>query len=253
MLARRAQRILPGDDTGATRPIGSPALLHRGHRDSLEPVRVDASRPGALRPARSGDPDFRNIELRRLLDEPGEARKAQSGCEQNHGGPGGGGIRLRLDLDFHESPAEAGDDSPGEAPRCVQHANGIANRKAPGARVPQLGTRDANDFAGPPWAGAQHRRRRLRHRKPLSFVELQSVSCKSMSPSLKDFWGSLTFVFYCTAVGVYLVLRPWTPATGNASPFLRGFVSGLGLLHLLAGGRDFVGLLRRAAAPRHRP
>ena len=74
-----------------------------------------------------------------------------------------------------------------------------------------------------------------------------------MSPSRKDFWGSLAFVFYCTAVGVYLVLRPWTPATGQASPFLRGFVSGLGLLHLIAGGRDVLGLLRRAAAPLPRP
>ena len=62
---------------------------------------------------------------------------------------------------------------------------------------------------------------------------------------MKDFWGGLAFVFYCTAVGVYLLLRPWAPATGAASPYLRGFVSGLGILHLVAGGRDFAALVRR--------
>jgi hypothetical protein len=54
--------------------------------------------------------------------------------------------------------------------------------------------------------------------------------------------GSALFVFYCTAVGVYLVLRPWTgPFTGGgltASGFFRGFVSGLGLVHLVAGAAD---------------
>lgn len=52
--------------------------------------------------------------------------------------------------------------------------------------------------------------------------------------------GSALFVFYCTAVGVYLVLRPWSarhlglPSSG----FLRGFISGLGLVHLAAGWSD---------------
>jgi hypothetical protein len=54
--------------------------------------------------------------------------------------------------------------------------------------------------------------------------------------------GSALFVFYCTAVGVYLVLRPWTGLfTGGgltASGFFRGFVSGLGLVHLVAGAAD---------------
>ncbi len=56
------------------------------------------------------------------------------------------------------------------------------------------------------------------------------------------FLGNALFVFYCTAVGVYLVLRPWTsrpPMPGLlGSGFFRGFVSGLGLLHLAAGVAD---------------
>jgi hypothetical protein len=54
--------------------------------------------------------------------------------------------------------------------------------------------------------------------------------------------ASALFVFYCTAVGVYLFLRPWT-ASGAlpgllGSGFFRGFVSGLGLVHLAAGVAD---------------
>ena len=56
------------------------------------------------------------------------------------------------------------------------------------------------------------------------------------------FLGSAFFVFYCTAVGVYLVLRPWTARAVVpglfGSGFFRGFVSGLGLLHLAAGVAD---------------
>jgi hypothetical protein len=59
---------------------------------------------------------------------------------------------------------------------------------------------------------------------------------------LLSFLGSAFFVFYCTAVGVYLVLRPWTgraPLPGFlGSGFFRGFVSGLGLVHLAAGVAD---------------
>ena len=56
------------------------------------------------------------------------------------------------------------------------------------------------------------------------------------------FLGNALFVFYCTAVGVYLFLRPWTgrtPFTGFfGSGFFRGFVSGVGLVHLAAGVAD---------------
>ena len=57
----------------------------------------------------------------------------------------------------------------------------------------------------------------------------------------------MLFIFYCTAVGVYLVLRPWSPARASALPpsgFLRGFVSGLGLIHLAAGLADLRALSR---------
>ncbi len=59
------------------------------------------------------------------------------------------------------------------------------------------------------------------------------------------------FVFYCTAVGVYLLLRPWSsrhigiPSSG----FFRGFVSGLGLVHLAAGWSDLRVLSRDLASP----
>jgi hypothetical protein len=59
---------------------------------------------------------------------------------------------------------------------------------------------------------------------------------------LLGFLGNALFVFYCTAVGVYLVLRPWTaraPLPGVlGSGFFRGFISGLGLVHLAAGVAD---------------
>jgi len=62
------------------------------------------------------------------------------------------------------------------------------------------------------------------------------------------FLGSAFFVFYCTAVGVYLVLRPWTGRAAHpglfGSGFFRGFVSGLGLLHLAAGAADLKALSR---------
>ena len=51
------------------------------------------------------------------------------------------------------------------------------------------------------------------------------------------------FVFYCSAVGVYLLLRPWSPIARFApglyrSGFFRGFISGLGLIHLTVGASD---------------
>ena len=57
------------------------------------------------------------------------------------------------------------------------------------------------------------------------------------------------FVFYCSAAGVYLVLRPWAPvarpASGlSASGFFRGFISGLGLVHLAVGVSDLRKLSR---------
>ncbi len=44
---------------------------------------------------------------------------------------------------------------------------------------------------------------------------------------------------------MYLLLRPWAPDSGPASPYVRGFVSGIGILHLVAGINDFRLLFRR--------
>jgi hypothetical protein len=68
---------------------------------------------------------------------------------------------------------------------------------------------------------------------------------ESMRRELREAWGAVLFIFYCTAIGTYLVLRPWAVDAQQASPYLRGFVSGLGLLHLGAAAVDFRGLLRR--------
>ena len=65
---------------------------------------------------------------------------------------------------------------------------------------------------------------------------------------LLELIASALFVFYCTTVGIYLVLSPWTgrPAAPGllASGFFRGFVSGLGLLHLAVGVADLKVLSR---------
>ena len=65
--------------------------------------------------------------------------------------------------------------------------------------------------------------------------------------------GQTLFVFYCVAAGIYLLLRPWSPVSRfafgiSASGFFRGFVSGLGLLHLVAGLTDLRGLSRELNA-----
>ncbi len=66
--------------------------------------------------------------------------------------------------------------------------------------------------------------------------------------------GTVLFVFYCTAVGVYLLLRPWSHSMRAApgisgSGFFRGFVSGLGLVHLAVGFADLRGLSRAFDPP----
>ena len=71
-----------------------------------------------------------------------------------------------------------------------------------------------------------------------------------MREQLKEYGGSILFVFYCTGIGMYLLLRPWAPDSGPASPYLRGFVSGIGILHLVAGINDFRLLFRRVSEAR---
>jgi hypothetical protein len=79
-----------------------------------------------------------------------------------------------------------------------------------------------------------------------------------MTGRLASLLASALFVFYCTAVGVYLLLHPWFPAvrpgTGlSSSGFFRGFISGLGLVHLFAGIADLRGLSRALEPPPARP
>jgi hypothetical protein len=75
-----------------------------------------------------------------------------------------------------------------------------------------------------------------------------------MSRKVIALLANALFVFYCTTVGVYLFLRPWTgraPLPGIlGSGFFRGFVSGLGLVHLAAGIADLRNLTRALEATR---
>ncbi len=75
-----------------------------------------------------------------------------------------------------------------------------------------------------------------------------------MTARILTLLGSALFVFYCTAVGVYLLLHPWFPLHRAAiglpgSGYFRGFVSGLGLVHLVAGLSDVRALARSFDAP----
>ncbi len=74
----------------------------------------------------------------------------------------------------------------------------------------------------------------------------------SMIRRLVALLPKMIFVFYCTAVGVYLLLRPWAAARGSSLPpsgFFRGFVSGLGLIHLAAGFADLRVLSQELSPP----
>ncbi|MCP4663377.1 MAG: hypothetical protein GY856_48915 [bacterium] len=68
------------------------------------------------------------------------------------------------------------------------------------------------------------------------------------------------FVLYCTAVGVVLLLAPWTPGWDQmlahlpglrllGAPLLRSALSGFGLVHLVWGFHDLHDLLRPECHP----
>lgn len=73
----------------------------------------------------------------------------------------------------------------------------------------------------------------------------------------------LFFALYCLEAGLFFIVVPWTRVwTGNpllhssmtvsllsANPFVRGFVSGFGVIHLIIGIKDIVQITnaRRAA------
>ncbi|MEO8381495.1 MAG: hypothetical protein ABI779_17680 [Acidobacteriota bacterium] len=68
----------------------------------------------------------------------------------------------------------------------------------------------------------------------------------------------LFFALYCVEAGLFFTVVPWTRIwTMNSllhstavlsllsdNPFLRGFVSGLGVLHLIVGTRELFRLVR---------
>jgi len=70
-----------------------------------------------------------------------------------------------------------------------------------------------------------------------------------METKAKNLAIRFAFIFYCTAVGAYLVFRPWAPDAGDGSPYLKGFISGLGIVHLLAGLSDAADILRGSRGP----
>lgn len=70
--------------------------------------------------------------------------------------------------------------------------------------------------------------------------------------------GTLFFAIYCLEAGFFFTILPWTRLWttnpllhGNVAigamadnPFVRGFVSGIGVLHLLLAAREFLQILR---------
>jgi hypothetical protein len=68
----------------------------------------------------------------------------------------------------------------------------------------------------------------------------------------------LFFALYCLEAGVFFMIVPWTRvwtinpflhdnlsvALWADNPFIRGFVSGLGVVHLIIGIRDIIGISR---------
>lgn len=68
----------------------------------------------------------------------------------------------------------------------------------------------------------------------------------------------LFFAIYCLEAGLFFVIVPWTVIwTANpllqsnltiamwaGNPFVRGFVSGIGILHLILGVREMVRIAR---------
>ncbi len=75
--------------------------------------------------------------------------------------------------------------------------------------------------------------------------------------------ATLLFILYCLEAGVFFIIAPWTPfwtsnplfqstelmALVTESFYLRGLVSGLGIVHILLGAREAVMLFvdRRSA------
>ena len=67
----------------------------------------------------------------------------------------------------------------------------------------------------------------------------------------------LFFALYCLEAGLFFTVAPWTRlwtenpllhslalAPWANNPFVRGFVSGLGVIHLIVGTRDLIRVFR---------
>lgn len=71
--------------------------------------------------------------------------------------------------------------------------------------------------------------------------------------------AALLFIFYCIEAGVFFTVAPWTRFWANngllhstelvaavaQNGFVRGFVSGFGIIHLMVGLREIFLLLKR--------
>lgn len=70
---------------------------------------------------------------------------------------------------------------------------------------------------------------------------------------------TIVFVLYCFEAGFFFLVAPWTNfwalnpllhvspvvALVSENPFFRGFVSGVGIVHLIVGTREIVTFLQR--------
>ncbi|MFN7962146.1 MAG: hypothetical protein U0002_12835 [Thermoanaerobaculia bacterium] len=75
--------------------------------------------------------------------------------------------------------------------------------------------------------------------------------------------SQILFILYCLQAGVLLVLAPWSPSWERLlwqlplggfqqlalAPWLRGSVTGLGLVHLVWGAHDLNALFQRRPEP----
>lgn len=86
----------------------------------------------------------------------------------------------------------------------------------------------------------------------------------NLSPMDSDKLLRFVFFLYCTSVGTLLVMLPWSPSwtmmvdhlpvKGLAvlkQPWLRGGLSGFGMVHLVWGLHDLSALLSPFSAPRN--
>ncbi|MFQ5876587.1 MAG: hypothetical protein ACE5JH_02680 [Acidobacteriota bacterium] len=75
---------------------------------------------------------------------------------------------------------------------------------------------------------------------------------------MKRVWLHLLYLLYCLEAGIFLALVPWSLVWSHSyfaqvpgvrdvllSGFVRGGVTGLGVLHLVVAWRDFLAFCRR--------